>query len=211
MTEIAVRNLSGEQVDTITVSDAVFAQPLNEALMHQAVTRILANRRAGTHSAKTRSEVSGTGAKAYRQKGTGRARHGAKTAPVFRGGGVAFPPIPRSYQLDMPKKMRRAAMRSALSARVSGERFVAVSSLVPEEARTQVMASALKNLNATGKVLLVDERIAVETQRAARNIEGVTLKPAASLNIVDVLNYDMLVMGVAGLRQLEGMLAHANA
>src|SRR5919202_372088 len=117
MPQVSVRNLAGEQVDTIELSDDVFAVPLNTSLMHQAVARILADQRAGTHKAKTRGEVSGGGTKPWRQKGTGRARQGSRTSPLWRGGGVAFAPAPREYSVQMPKKMRRAATRSALSSR----------------------------------------------------------------------------------------------
>src|SRR5947209_2263320 len=211
MPEIAVKDLTGQQVDTITLSDEIFAAPVNAALMHQAVNRILADQRYGTHKAKTRSEVSGGGAKPWRQKGTGRARQGSRTSPLWRGGGVVFPPSPRSYSVSMPKKMRRAATRSALSSRVSEERVVIVSSLEPEEPRTKAMVASLGNLNAAGKVLLVDERISDGTSRAARNIPGVNMKPASTLNIVDVLNHDVLVFSVPGIRFLERLLTDANA
>src|ERR671926_516219 len=173
MPDIAVRNLAGEQVETITLSDEVFGAQVNVPLMHQAVQRILADRRLGTHKAKTRSEVSGSGAKPWRQKGTGRARQGMRTSPLWKGGGIAFPPQPRSYAVRMPKKMRRQATRSALSSRVQDSGVVVVSSLEPPEPRTRVMTAALEALDASGTVLLVDERISELTNRAARNIVGV--------------------------------------
>lgn len=211
MPQLAVKNLAGEQVDTITVSDEVFGAPLNTPLMHQAVVRIQADRRLGTQKAKTRGEVTGGGAKPWRQKGTGRARQGSRTSPLWKGGGVAFAPVPRSYDLRMPKKMRRQATRSALSSRVVDESVVVVSSLLPEEPRTKQMVAALTNLQANGKVLLVDERIAPETSRAARNIPGVTMTPASTLNIVDVLDHDVLVFSVDAIREVERLLGNANA
>lgn len=210
MPQIPVRDLTGQEVDTITVSDAVFSAPVNAPLMHQAVNRILADQRAGTQKAKTRGEVSGGGAKPWRQKGTGRARQGSRTAPQWRGGGVVFAPAPRSYAVSMPKKMRRQATRSALSSRLPDGGILVVSSLVPEEPRTRAMVSALQSLNAGGRVILVDERIAPETNRAARNIPGVSFKPASTLNIVDVLNNDRLVFSVEGIRQLERILSDGN-
>jgi large subunit ribosomal protein L4 len=210
MADIAVKNLAGEQVDTISVSDEVFGAPVNVGLMHQAVQRILADQRFGTHKAKSRGEVSGSGAKPWRQKGTGRARQGTRTSPIWKGGGVAFPPTPRSYAVRMPKKMRRAATRSALTSRLADEAIQVVGSLVPEEPKTKAMVSGLGNLNAGGKVLLVDGAIAEETKRAARNIPGVSLKPASTLNIVDVLNNDVIVFSVEGIRQVERLLSDAN-
>jgi large subunit ribosomal protein L4 len=210
MPDIAVRTLTGEQVETITLSDEVFGATVNVPLMHQAVQRILADRRQGTHKAKTRGEVNGSGAKPWRQKGTGRARQGMRTSPLWKGGGVAFPPQPRSYAVRMPKKMRRQATRSALSARVQDGAIQVVSSLVPEAPKTKAMVAGLGALGAAGKVLLVDERVADETHRAAGNIPGVSFKPASTLNIVDVLNNDVLVFSVDGIRQLERLLSDAN-
>lgn len=210
MAEIPVKNLAGEQVESITVSDDVFGAPVNGPLMHQAVQRILADQRLGTHKAKTRSEVTGSGAKPWRQKGTGRARQGMRTSPLWKGGGVVFPPTPRSYAVRMPKKMRRAATRSALSSRLQDGGIQVVSSLQPEEPKTRVMATALQSLNAKGKVLLVDSPVAAETGRASRNIPGVNFKPASTLNIVDVLDNDVIVFSVEGIRELERLLTDAN-
>lgn len=211
MAELAVKNLEGEQVDTITVSDAVFGVPVNVPLMHQAVTRILADQRLGTHKAKTRSEVAGSTAKVWRQKGTGRARHGSRKAPIWRGGGVAFPPQPRSYEVRIPKKMRRQATRSALTSQLAVGALTVVSTLQPEEVKTKAMVAALKNLGVSGKILLVDERISPETSRAARNIPQVDTKPASTLNIVDVLNHEALVLSIDGIRHIERLLTDANA
>ena len=210
MPELAVRSLLGEQLETIALDDEVFGAPVNGPLMHQAVVRILASRRAGTHKAKTRGEVAGGGAKPWRQKGTGRARQGTRTSPLFRGGGVVFPPTPRSYQVDMPKKMRRQATRSALSARIAEQAIVVVDSLQPAELKTKSMIAGLKALNAGGKVLLVDVKVTDETSRVSRNIPRLSTKPASTLNIVDVLDNQTLVFSVDGIRQLERLLSHAD-
>lgn len=211
MPEIPVKDLTGQQVDTLQLSETVFAAPVNVPLMHQAVTRILADQRLGTQKAKTRGEVSGSTVKAWRQKGTGRARQGSRKSPIWKGGGVAFAPAPRSYKLSMPKKMRRAASRSALSSQLAAGNIVVVSSLQPEEPRTKVMIRALQNLNAVGrKIMLVDEQVSEETRRASRNIPGVETKPASTLNIVDVLNHDVLVMSVSGIQRLERLLTDAS-
>jgi large subunit ribosomal protein L4 len=174
------------------------------------VVRILADQRLGTHKAKTRGEVSGGGSKPWRQKGTGRARQGSRTSPLWKGGGVVFPPTPRSYEVKMPKKMRRQATRSALSSRVADNALVIVDSLQPAEPRTREMVAALQNLDVSGKVMLIDERISEETGRAARNIPRVDLKPSSTINIVDVLNHDYLVFTVSAIRQLEGLLSNGN-
>lgn len=210
MPEIVVKNLAGSEVDHITLSDDVFAAPINVPLMHQAVVRIQASQRLGTQKAKTRSEVSGGGVKPWKQKGTGRARQGSRTSPLFKGGGVVFAPRPRSYDVRMPKKMRRQATRSALSSRMTDQGLIVVDSLVPEQPKTKQMVEALKSLQAQGKVMLVDQRVAEDTVRAARNIPGVQFKPASTLNIVDVLDHDYLVFSIEGLREVERLLSDAN-
>jgi large subunit ribosomal protein L4 len=211
MPDIVVRDLTGAEVETISLSDQVFGASINGPLMHQASLRILADQRLGTQKAKTRSEVKGGGEKPWRQKGTGRARQGSRNSPLWRGGGVAFAPTPRSYGVRMPKKMRRQATRSALSARIGDEALRVVSSLEPAEPRTKQMIAALASLDASGKVLLVDRQIADSTQRAGRNIPGVDMKPASTVNIVDVLNHDVLVFSVDGVRELERLLTDGNA
>jgi large subunit ribosomal protein L4 len=211
MPEIAVKDLTGAQVETITLSDAIFAAPINGPLMHQAAVRLLADRRSGTQKAKTRGEVRGGGAKPWRQKGTGRARQGSRSSPVWRGGGAAFAARPRSYEVRMPKKMRRQATRSALSSRIVDMRVLVVSKLEPDEPKTKSMLAALTSLDATGKILLVDEQIAESTRRAARNLPGLRMKPASTLNILDVLDHDYLIFSVGGVRQIERLLTDANA
>lgn len=211
MPEIVVKDLTGAQVDTITVSDAIFAAPINGPLMHQAAMRLLADRRSGTQKAKTRGEVRGGGAKPWRQKGTGRARQGSRTSPVWRGGGVTFAARPRSYAVRMPKKMRRQATRSALSSRITDMRVLVVSNLEPEQPKTKAMVSALANLEASGKILLIDQQVAQTTQRAGRNLPGLHMKPASTLNILDVLDHDYLIFSVDGIRYLERLLTDANA
>ena len=144
--QIPVKNISGEKVAEIELRDDIFAIEPNKAVMHQALVRQLANARQGTHSTKTRGEVVGTTAKWYRQKGTGRARHGSRKAPIFVGGGVVFGPKPRKYTKKMPKKMRRLALRSALSAKAAGEQIVVVDELAFDKPKTRNMIQALSNL-----------------------------------------------------------------
>ncbi len=211
MPELVVRDLTGAQVDTITVSDTIFAAPLNGPLMHQAVLRLLADRRLGTQKAKTRGEVRGGGAKPWRQKGTGRARQGSRTSPVWRGGGVAFAARPRSYEVRMPKKMRRQATRSALSSRVVDERVLVVSSLEPEEARTKSMVAALSNLEASGQDFAGGRPGCRVDESGGPEPPGLHMKPASTLNIVDVLDHDYLIFSVDGIREIERLLTDANA
>jgi large subunit ribosomal protein L4 len=211
MSDIIVKDLAGNEVDTISLSEQVFAAKINIGLMHQAVVRLQSDRRQGTHKAKTRSEVRGGGAKPWRQKGTGRARQGTKTSPLWRGGGVAFPPVPRKYDLRMPKKMRRQATRSALSSRISDNGIIVVSSLVPEDPHTRAMVSALEKLGARGKILLVDQHVDSQTVRSTRNIPEVECVPASTLNIVEVLKNDVLIFSIDGIRQIERLLTHGDA
>jgi large subunit ribosomal protein L4 len=211
MPELVVKDLTGAQVDTITVSDAIFGAPLNGPLMHQAAMRLMADRRSGSQKAKSRGEVRGGGAKPWRQKGTGRARQGSRTSPIWRGGGVTFAARPRSYEVRMPKKMRRAATRSALSSRITDMRILVVSTLEPDEPKTKSMMAALTSLEATGKILLIDEQITDTTHRAARNLPKLQMKPASTLNILDVLDHDYLIFSVNGIRQIERLLTDANA
>lgn len=211
MPDIAVHDLTGAEVETITLSDEVFGAKLNVPLMHQAVTRLQNDRRLGTQKAKTRGEVSGSTAKPWRQKGTGRARQGTRKSPLWRGGGVIFAPTPRSYATRMPKKMRRQATRSALSSRITDGGLVIVSSLETEDLKTRTMITALGAIKATGTVLLVDTKIAETTTRASRNIPGLETKPASTLNIVDVLKHDVLVFSLDGVREIERLLSNGNA
>jgi large subunit ribosomal protein L4 len=211
MPELEVKDLTGERVDTISLSDEVFAAPINGPLMHQAVSRILGAQRLGTHKAKGRSEVAGSGAKPWRQKGTGRARQGTRTSPLWKGGGVAFPPVPRSYAVSMPKKMRRKAARSAISSRIADGGILVLSTLQPAEPRTKVFVQSLEALNLSGRILLIDEPISQTTRLAARNIPGVSFSPASTLNIVDMLRHDVLVFSVDGIRHIERLLSDGTA
>ncbi|MGC8875396.1 MAG: 50S ribosomal protein L4, partial [Chloroflexia bacterium] len=186
-----VYNMAGEQVGMVELDAAIFGIEPNLAVMHQALQRQLANARLGTHQTKTRGEVSGGGRKMWRQKGTGRARQGSRRAPHWRGGGTVFGPHPRDYRQAMPRKMRRLAVRSALSIKRAEEQIVLLDELRLEETRTKAMVDLLRRLNLEGtKTLLVipekDERI----QRSARNIPEVKTLLAAYLNVADLLDYD---------------------
>ena len=206
--QASVFNMAGEVVDTVDLSDAVYAAPINAALLHQAIVRQQANARQGTAATKTRGEVAGSGAKLFRQKGTGRARQGTRKAPQWPGGGVVFGPHPRSYRQDMPKAMRRAALRSALSAKVAEQHLVFVDHLSLEQPKTKQMVAVLDNLKVrpnTALIVLADSDPNVVM--SARNIPGVKTLPASSVNVLDVVKYDYVIMPVEAAKKVEQVLS----
>ena len=206
MAQADVRNADGGVVSSTELDDRIFGVERNDTLIHQAVLRIHANRRAGTHDTKTRGQVSGTTAKMYRQKGTGRARHGAMTAPQFRKGGVVFGPHPRSYDQDMPKKMRRKALCSVLTDKLREGRVLVVEGFGLSEPRTKDMIAALDALGATRRVTVVIPAPDPLVTLSARNIPEVRTVVAHTLNVVDAIDADYLVFTQDGLRTLEGVL-----
>ena len=208
MAKVPLKNLAGEDLGTVNVSDAVFAAPINESLVHQAVVRLLANARLGTHKTKTRGEVSGGGAKPWRQKGTGRARQGSRVSPIWRGGGITFGPSPRGYRQDMPKKMRQGAMRAGLSSRLADGAVVALDEFSMSKPHTKGMAESLVKLGFNGSVLLVDERFEENAFLSARNIPGLELKDSVTLNIVDILKPEHVVFTKAALAAIDKRLAN---
>lgn len=204
---VPVYNLQGETVGETELRDDVFAVPVNQAVMHQALVRQLANARQGTHKTKGRSEVSGGGRKPWRQKGTGRARQGSRRAPQWRGGATVFGPQPRSYALKMPRKMRRLALRSALSAKAADQQIVVVDDLTLPEPRTRVMQDALDRLvpDASALILLAESNWVVE--RSARNLAGVKILRAQYLNVRDILGYDYVIMPLDAKAVVEQFLS----
>lgn len=208
--ELLLKNMQGATVGNIEVSDAVFDTPLNKALIHQVMVAQLANKRAGTHSTKTRAEVRGGGRKPWRQKGTGRARQGSIRSPQWRGGGITFGPKPRDYSQATPKKMRRAAIKSLLSQKVRDGEITVVEEFVLPAFKTQEVLKALAGLEiATGtKCLVVNEASSQkELWQACHNLQRVKSIPAAILNTVDLLNYDHLVLSVQAIRHIESLWA----
>ena len=185
---------TGAEAGTVDLPEALFAAPINEAVMHQAVVAQLAGRRTGTADTKTRGEVRGGGKKPYRQKGTGRARQGTPTAPHYAGGGVVFGPHPRSYVQRLPKRMKRAALVGALTAKFGDGAIRVVQDLALDAIRTRDLVGYLAALQAAGRILVVangkDERL----ELSARNVPGVIIIRADSLNIVDVLNADVVLI-----------------
>ncbi len=201
--EVPVYNLAGEVVDQIEISDDVFAVPFNQAVVHQAMVRQQANARQGTASTKTRSDVSGTTRKLFRQKHTGQARAGSRRSPLRRGGGIVFGPQPRSYQQAMPKKMRRLALRCVLSAKVGDGELKVVEQLKLEQPRTKEMVRILAALGADSSALIVTDESEGNVVKSARNLTGIRTMPASLLNVVDLLSYTMLLMTVAAVRKVE--------
>jgi large subunit ribosomal protein L4 len=203
--KVPVKNLRGEQVSEIELPDAIFGAAISQPLMHQALIRQNANAHLGTHKVKTRAEVNRTTKKVYRQKGTGNARQGSRKAPHWVGGGVAFGPVMRSYEQDMPKKMRRAAIRSALSQKAADQQIVVVDTLDMATPRTREFAAAMKALGVTkGLVLLSGHNANVE--KSANNVANVKTLFATYLNIRDIFTYDQLVMPLDSLDAIKDWL-----
>jgi len=198
---------TGEAIGTVELPAELFAAPLNAAVLHQAVTAQLAGRRLGTSDTKTRGQVAGGGKKPYRQKGTGRARQGSRRAPHYAGGGVVFGPHPRSYAQRLPRKMKRLALRGALTAKLGADAIKVVDAFALEEIRTKDLVGVLGNLKVAGRVLIIapgrDERLDL----SARNLPRVEVLLADSLNIVDVLNADTVVIEQPALARLEEVYA----
>ena len=206
--ELALKNMQGSTTGSIEVRDAVFDTPLNKALIHQVMVAQLANKRAGTHSTKTRSEVRGGGRKPWRQKGTGRARQGSTRSPQWRSGGITFGPKPRDYSQVTPKKMRRAAIKSLLSQKVRDGEITVVEEFVLPALKTQAVLRALAELEITTKCLVVNEANSQkELWQACHNLQRVKSIPAAILNTIDLLNYDHLVVSVQAIRHIEALWA----
>ena len=199
MAEITVKNVAGTEAGTVALDEAMFAIQPNVPVMHQVVTAQLANRRAGTQSTKTRSEVRGGGAKPYRQKGTGRARQGSTNAPQFSGGGIALGPKPRSYRQRTPKKMIRLALRSALSDRASEGKVVVIDSWGLDAPRTKDAAAAIADLGLEGRVLVVLRRDDTNAALSFRNLPDVQIIHTGELNAYDVLCNDYIVFTQASL------------
>jgi large subunit ribosomal protein L4 len=204
--QVPVYNIQGEQVSETELRDDIFAVPVNEALMHQALVRQLANARLGTHNTKTRGEVRGGGRKPWRQKGTGRARQGSIRAPHWRGGGTVFGPTPRSYAQKMPRKMRRQALRSALSVKATGAQVKVLDALEMSEPKTKEMLRILASLGAGSSVLILLPQSDQVILRSVSNLPEVRTLVAQYLNVRDLLKYDTILMPLASLEVIEGIL-----
>lgn len=205
--KVPVLSMAGTEVDSVELPADIFEVPVKVGLMHQAYVRQMANARQGTHKTQTRSEVQRSKSKWYRQKGTGRARHGSRNAPIFVGGGVAHGPKPRKYTKKMPKKMRRAALRSLLSAKAAEEEILVVDKLALDTPSTRDMAETLDVLvgDKTAVVLLAERNEPVE--KSVRNITGARTLRVGYLNVRDVLGHEMLIMPLDALEHIKGWLS----
>jgi len=201
--QVSVYNQAGKVVDHIEVSEQVFGVPFNEAVVHQAMLRQQANARQGTASTKTRSEVSGSTRKLFRQKGTGNARAGSIKSPLRPGGGILFGPKPREYRQAMPKKMRQLALRCVLSAKARDQELVILEGLSFEQPKTKEMVKILEALEVESSALIVTDKPEESVVKSARNLSGVKTMPAGLLNVVDILSHKMLLMTVAAVRSAE--------
>jgi len=201
--QVPVYNLTGEVVKEIEISDQVFGVPFNEAVVHQAMVRQLANARQGTASTKTRGEVAGAKGKLFRQKHTGMARAGSRRSPLRRGGGVAFGPKPRSYRQAMPKKMRQLALRCVLSAKAESGELKVIEELKFEEPKTKEMLRVLIALDVDSSALIVTGKVEESVVKSARNLAGIKTLPASLLNVVDLLSCRLLLMTEAAVRKAE--------
>ncbi|MBC8531609.1 50S ribosomal protein L4 [Gehongia tenuis] len=207
MPKVALLNINGDAVGEIELSDEIFAVEVNEHVLHQVVKAQLANRRQGTQSALTRSEVSGGGIKPWRQKGSGRARQGSTRSPQWRHGGIVFAPKPRSYRMEVPKKVRRLAMKSALSSKVNDSELVVLDQLNLDAPKTKEMVKVLNNLKAERKVLLVLPEKDEVVERAARNLPNVKMLYVNTLNVYDILNYDKFIATKAAVEKIQEVYA----
>jgi len=200
-----IKTLDDKSAGTIELADEVFGLEPRPDILHRVVNWQLAKRRQGTHKTKQRSEVTGSGRKIWRQKGTGRARHGNRKAPIFRGGGIAFGPQPRSHEIKLPKKVRKLGLKSALSAKLAAGELVVVAEAKLDDPRTRGLVEKLDKLGWTN-VLIIDGELDTNLVRAARNLPSVQLMPSVGVNVYDILRRQLLVLTTAAVEQLEARL-----
>ena len=207
MPKVPVYNIEGNAVGEIELSDTVWNSAVNRYAVFDVVQSLLASRRAGTHKVKGRSEVRGGGRKPWKQKGTGRARQGSIRSPQWVGGGTVHGPTPRSYAYQLPKKVRRLALRSALTTKVQEGTILVLDQLAFSEVKTKAMVSALQALGVTSKALLVDAEKSQNVYLSLRNLQGVSYTAADGLNVYDLMSHDRLVITTAGVARVEEVFA----
>ena len=203
MAKIDVKDLTGAVKGSIELSDEIFGIEPNEVAMSTVVRNQLANKRQGTQKTKTRSEVSGGGKRPYRQKGTGRARHGSTRSAQYVGGGIIFGPTPRSYSYTVPKKVKRLALKSALSSKVADQKLIVVENMDLDEVKTATVAKALKAIGAGNSSLIVLEGVNKNAELSARNIKDVKTALVNTINVLDILKYDSFVATKAAVEKIE--------
>lgn len=207
MPKVAVRNSNGEQVAEIELNPEIFAAPINRGAMHEVAVAHLANQRRGTSSTKTRGLVRGGGRKPWRQKGTGRARHGSIRSPIWAGGGVTFGPHPRDYSVRLPKKLKRAALKSALTTKYNNGELIVLDQLTLEEPKTAEIVRLLNNLNVEGRAMIMTAQSAPAVYKSARNIPLVSTGLVSNINTYQVLNSGALILTQAAVAKLEEVFA----
>ena len=206
MTKVSVLSQTGASVGEIELNDAIFGIEPNEAVLFDAVIAQRASLRQGNHKVKNRSEVAGGGRKPWRQKGTGRARQGSIRSPQWRGGGIVFGPTPRSYSFKLPKKVRRLALKSALSAKVVEQNFLVLDALQLDAPKTKDFKAILGNLNIAKKALFVTAEIDENVALSARNIPGITVLTASGINVLDLVGHEKVVFTKAAVEKVEEVL-----
>lgn len=207
MPKVALYNIEGSQIGEIELCDEIFNAEISVPAMHQVVVAHLAAKRQGTQSALTRSEVSGGGRKPWRQKGTGRARQGSTRSPQWRHGGVVFAPKPRDYTMKVNKKVRRLAMKSALTSKVAESKLIVLDKLELDEAKTKKMLAVLKNLGAEKKALVVLPEKDEAVERASGNLQQVTTTLVNTLNVYDILNHDAFIVTKSAIEKIQEVFA----
>lgn len=207
MPNLAVVDMTGKEVGTVELSEAIFGIEPNEPAMHRMVVNYLANNRQGTQSALTRSEVSGGGRKPWKQKGTGHARQGSTRAPQWTHGGIVFAPKPRSYRFSVNKKVRRLALKSAFSSKVLDKELIVVDSINTDEYKTKTIVSFLSAVGADKKALIVIPEVNDKVIKSARNIPGVKTAQVNTINVYDILNADKLIIAKDALTKIEEVYA----
>src|SRR5262245_49958885 len=207
MATVDIKNLKNEVVGKLDLADAIFAGPINEGLMHLAVKQYLASLRAGTHNTKTRAEVTGSGRKPWRQKGTGRARVGEIRTPLWRKGGTVFGPRPRSYDFRLPKKVERGALRAALAQKVQDGHVIVVEALAADEIKTKAAAAMLRTLGVSGSAVIIDVAPDDRLAKSVRNIPGVSLVASGRVTARDVMSAERVVATRSALERLQEALA----
>ncbi|WP_338471334.1 50S ribosomal protein L4 [Niallia sp. XMNu-256] len=207
MAKVDVYNQTGSKVSEIELNDSVFGIEPNQHVLFEAIVAQRASLRQGTHKTKVRSEVAGGGRKPWRQKGTGRARQGSIRSPQWRGGGTVFGPVPRSYSYKLPKKVRRLAIKSALSSKVLDQKILVLESLVFDSPKTKEFKGVLSALSVDSKALIVTASLDENVALSARNIPGVTVLTAEGLNVLDVISHDRLIITKDAVEKVEEVLA----
>ena len=207
MTQVTVFDMTGKSDGEMTLSDAIFGIEPNTSVMHAAVVNYLANQRQGTQSTLTRSEVSGGGRKPWKQKGTGRARQGSTRAPQWTHGGIALGPKPRDYSYELPKKVKRLALKSAFSAKVAGNDMIVVDNIAVDSFKTKTVVEMLSNLGADKKALIVMPEVDIKLIKSAANIPGVKTALVNTINVYDILNCDKFIVAKSALEKIEEVYA----